>query len=169
MKKFEWTEKIKIGIAGIDEEHKRLIILHNEFLEAVKEHASPKTLHWYLKGLLTATSHHFTSEEALMRAKGYPRLNHHKEIHNRLKRDLNDFLIRFDRDPVRITETTLRFVHSWLVDHIKSEDTLFSVWIEEKAQVSSETYQGLEYNNYELDSEWVRSSEPELPEGYVGS
>lgn len=118
----EWREEMSVGHSVIDDDHKRLIAIINEFERAAKNHASAQVLHETLLLLQDYTNEHFSREEAVQRACRYPYYAEHKREHDELLLKVTEFaqiyFIKRTRpvDPAAIASMA-HFLHDWFTDH----------------------------------------------------
>lgn len=119
-----WKEVYKIGHEQIDAEHQALFELVNRFLDA----NDSGSLTLSAMGMFKHTREHFTHEEDLMRALGYPGIRDHVKQHN-------DLLSRLNRIAESIANDTLdkpeleAFLSHWLLNHIGSADAELAGYI----------------------------------------
>ena len=122
-----WQDEWNSGHAGVDLEHRRLVALGNELLDAVSSR-SPKArreIRDRLELLLAHIRAHFESEEALMRQIGYPEVDRHVQAHQKLlSRSIEMMVSQGSRR--RTYAAILSFlVDEVIVDHMQTWDILF--------------------------------------------
>jgi len=81
-----WCEMFSIVVPYIDDQHKKLVRIVNEFHAALKEKRAGDAVFTTLNRLIEYTERHFRDEEKLMQLAEYPaeHLHEHKKIHARL-------------------------------------------------------------------------------------
>ncbi|MGV7929161.1 MAG: bacteriohemerythrin [Spirochaetota bacterium] len=113
-----WNDKYAVDVVEIDDQHRHLFKLTNDFHDALTVGSAKKNLGEALDALVDYAREHFISEEKLMGACDYPELAHHKIEHDRLTREALDFRKRFvEGKPVSTLEFA-KFLSDWLVRHI---------------------------------------------------
>ncbi len=124
-----WRMKYRVGVDQIDEEHRYLFALINEFHDGHLGGAQRHALQRILNRLVQYAETHFRHEEAIMQAEGYPIYAAHCKLHEelyltiyRLSEDLASGSLRVDMD-------TVRFIRSWLVSHIAQHDLQFAGYL----------------------------------------
>lgn len=124
MIQIEWNDGYKLGLPGIDAEHKSLVDLLNRFLAATKTDTPTSQLGALLHDFIEKTRAHFAGEEREMDRQNYPQFMAHKAEHDRLLSQADNFTRRYlAGDASReITLGTAEFFHRWLVDHIQGTD-----------------------------------------------
>lgn len=113
---FVWKNEYSVGALEIDEQHKQLLNLGNtiahatigEVLQCVVE------LHKYTKV-------HFSSEEQHMRELGFPDLEAHMELHQKLIDDLYGVVEKGFTETKDI-DGFKTFLYEWLNDHLLTQD-----------------------------------------------
>ncbi|MDH5748096.1 MAG: bacteriohemerythrin [Rhodospirillales bacterium] len=133
MPHIKWTNDLSVGIQAIDIDHKLLISLINQLQDSIEEGLGDKTIGSVLNALLDYTFYHFGREELMMQVCGFPDLEQHKKIHEKLKENLLDIQNRFLGDHAAIEEKEiLDFMNNWLTEHIKGTDAKYAPYMENK-------------------------------------
>ena len=117
-----WRKEYEVGVPQIDDEHRRLFSLINEYHD---EHARGDTraqIPRLLNQLVSYAEEHFQHEEKLMSDNGYPLLDKHRELHHDLVASVFAINERLAADPGRARTEILQLVKNWLVDHIIKND-----------------------------------------------
>ncbi len=113
---FEWKEEYSVGNSKLDQQHQYLFRMSNEIQNADFSEAKD-----YIKKLYKYTREHFSFEEEHMQGIGFPELEGHKELHNKMITDLNSITEAFS-DNINSFEEIKIFLYSWWVDHILHQD-----------------------------------------------
>lgn len=120
-----WNDQYLIGQSTIDDEHKTLFRLINDFHTHWSENRDRKDVARVLNQLIQYGELHFQDEERIMAQEGYPELESHRAIHEKLIIEifkLNEELA----DQSRLLERDItKFLKQWLVDHIVHNDYEF--------------------------------------------
>ena len=132
MNRVEWSETLRLGVPAMDSDHRRLLDLSNEFLEAAQDHAPFVRLADILGELIAQTRGHFLAEETLLDRNSYPHLAGHRAEHARLITEAETLLARFvalktgeqprPEDVDSLTMETAAYLQRWLIDHILADD-----------------------------------------------
>lgn len=122
MSEYSWHDFLSLGVEHIDAQHRRLMDIVNDFLDAVHQGRAEEVVRETAAALLAHTVDHFADEEAYMESIGYPDL----ETHHREHRDLRakaermvERVARPDAGNVRDMDVLLK---TWLLDHILNTD-----------------------------------------------
>ena len=79
---------------------------------------------------------HFTHEEALMEASGYPGLQQHVELHEKLAGQVSAFLVSGIDWPEERVRQLRSFLNKWLVAHIITHDLHFGRWYHARVPIT---------------------------------
>ena len=141
----KWSEAMSVGLARLDRDHKILIGLINRLDEAGSDggDGARQVMAEVLEVLVAYTIFHFSREEAVMEACGYPALEQHHEDHAALTREVQDWQQRFHNDPDAIVPSDmLHFLKGWLNHHILLQDMAYRPHVEGNpaAHAAAEAY-----------------------------
>ena len=130
-KYMEWSDALSVDYPDIDEQHKKLVLMINDYYEQLSagDHTSLTVL---LTGLTEYTKFHFRFEEELMHQSTYPESAHHKHEHAALISRVNNITERVNAGVVAPTAEVANFIKSWLISHIMRTDKELAKWLREK-------------------------------------
>lgn len=117
MQKILWNERFNVGIAAMDEQHKRLIELINTLGASVEAGITFDTI----MGMFDYAAVHFHDEETMLQKAGYSELSTQAREHKAFLEKAVEFSKKDLRDPTTSTEIVL-FLRKWLLHHILEED-----------------------------------------------
>ncbi|MGB6410933.1 MAG: bacteriohemerythrin [Candidatus Deferrimicrobiaceae bacterium] len=134
MGKIKWDESLSIGVALIDEQHKKWIEHLGNVQSAIEDHRGMPHVANTLDFLVDYTQFHFSTEEKYMSETGYSELENHRAKHEELKGTLDDLIEDFRDDGVteKINRAIGTFLGNWLRDHIRVVDQAFAAFLKEK-------------------------------------
>lgn len=115
----EWTDRLSVGIEGIDDQHRKLVGMINEAYEATFEPRDSAEAVRLLEAMRDYALEHFAAEEYLMKGIDYPELDSHCKEHQLFVDQLLAFTA--DEEPVD-AEEIFAFLREWLVTHIMGTD-----------------------------------------------
>jgi hemerythrin-like metal-binding protein/PAS domain S-box-containing protein len=121
---FVWSGKYRVGIAKVDQQHKKLVTLINALARQLAEEAPPDGLARVLEELASYTNYHFKTEETLMReyqVDGEFQAGH-RQAHAVFVQEVARATELARRNPQQITTKTLTFLSRWLIQHILGTD-----------------------------------------------
>jgi hemerythrin len=118
----EWRVEMAVGVPSIDEDHKVLISIINEFECCQTLTCAENTA----KKLFNYTKSHFKREEMLLESFHYTGADTHHRGHdhitNKLKSIINGAFIKRDRpDDIIISEIT-ELMRTWVLNHVIGHD-----------------------------------------------
>lgn len=122
----EWTDSYRLGIPGVDQEHRTFFALVKAIETSLAEGDGLGTRE-AMKNLRLYAEAHFAHEEEFLDAVGYPDLARHREEHAEFMRD------------VRVLEATeglptavaVRMARAWIGQHILGTDRRYTTWLDE--------------------------------------
>jgi len=119
--------KFLLGIEHIDRQHRGLFEILGRVHDALlaNDFSAGPTISRSVRELLEYTNEHFSSEEATMKAEGYPALDEHRALHHHLLAKVRDIEIRAEFEAQFGPAELAEFLYSWLADHILTEDMAF--------------------------------------------
>ena len=118
-----WNAKMSVGVFVIDNKHKKLVALINEFYDAIQAGKSHHVLAPVLDGLVAYTMSHFRHEEELFAKATYPASAEHKKEHDELTRQVLEIQVRV-RAGIEgtLSQEVMNFLKNWLISHIQCSD-----------------------------------------------
>ena len=120
-----WSNQYLIGSQTIDSEHQELFRLVNNFHSVWVEKHAPHDIAKILNQLITYADMHFRHEEEIMNAAGYPGLSEHQGIHEGMVERIFKLQQSYEDKSLHLEVDTMKFVKSWLLEHILQEDYRF--------------------------------------------
>ncbi len=124
-----WSTTLSVGITSIDEQHKVLVNLINELHAAMRQRRGANVLNDVLGRLKDYTVKHFKYEEKLFAQHGYPEAEAHAQIHSKLVEKVLDFAEDIRAGRATVSMDLLRFLKSWLTDHIMGTDKKYGPFL----------------------------------------
>ena len=118
-----WNEKMSVGIASIDEQHKKLVGMLNDLFDGVQAGKAAEVLGQVLDGLIAYTAAHFKFEEEHFTKTGYPATAAHKKEHDDLTKQVLDVQAKYKSGVTgTLSLEVMNFLKNWLVTHIQGSD-----------------------------------------------
>ncbi|MCW8835648.1 MAG: hemerythrin family protein [Rhodospirillales bacterium] len=127
IKIMEWSEKFIVDNGLIDNDHKFLIELINEFNENVPNFSTPEDMKPYLLSLKKYTQTHFAREERLQEAAQYNMRKEHRVEHRDMIAQLDRMIAKAETaEGGAVTDAAVEIstflTDVWLVNHILVND-----------------------------------------------
>lgn len=119
-----WSERLETGIAEVDAQHRTLVDLINALGGKYGAGAAPEEVAEILAELERYSVYHFTAEETLMAAQGFPsaRMEAHCASHRNFVSLLRQAGRLVRTSPDDVVGQLMAFLLKWLVFHIGGED-----------------------------------------------
>lgn len=118
----EWNASLSVGIARIDEQHKRMVSCINKLHQAFIDKKGPELQVEIIAEMCDYAANHFALEEELMAKSAYPGMAAHMEEHAQFTREAADLKARSDSGALILTIVLLSFLKDWLKNHILGTD-----------------------------------------------
>ena len=130
--RLEWREEYSVGVQQLDDDHKRLIELLNQFQTAYDYHTGDKFERAALNELVDYTRYHFNREEELMAANGYPELEAHQAEHRAMIAKVELFLADYQERGHDALQAIADYLREWLISHINGTDKRYGPFLNGK-------------------------------------
>ena len=127
-----WKDEYSVGVDSLDNDHRKLLNLINNFQTAVKYQTGEAFEREALDDVVAYTKYHFGREEKMMEEAGYADLEAHKEIHRKMIAKVDEFLIDYEKQGHEALEDVALYLKDWLVGHINGNDQEYSSLLKEK-------------------------------------
>lgn len=122
MPEIEWTSDFEIGIFEIDLQHRSLVSIANQLIDAVEAGKPKSTIEWILDELLVYARMHFVTEEQYLKRYMDKGLSQHKGEHHHLLKAMRRFRKKVHDGDEDVGEKVLEFFSAWLPDHLAGSD-----------------------------------------------
>lgn len=126
MAAIEWNDSLSVRILSIDNQHKRLIDLINNFYKNIQEQTSKEKMSDLIRSLKEYTIIHFSTEEKYMKKFGFPDYEMHKAEHEKFVDRVHSFEERYKTGKLLLTVEVTNFIKDWVSNHIMQTDKKYS-------------------------------------------
>jgi hemerythrin len=128
----EWSDKLSVGVAQFDAEHRRLVGMVNGLFDAVQAGKGREALGGILEELITYTETHFSHEEEIMRAHNYAGVESHAQEHTILTEQVHEIRRKYVAGQgAALSMEMMNFLKNWLVKHIQGTDRKYTRFMNE--------------------------------------
>ncbi|MGP8175859.1 MAG: bacteriohemerythrin [Terracidiphilus sp.] len=118
-----WTNDLSVGVAVMDDDHKKLIGIINQLHYGIKAGHDREILGAVLGQLMEYTRFHFAREEEFFLKTNYLGAATHKKEHENFVSRISNLQTRFKSAPAVMLDLELmRFLRDWLLTHIRGSD-----------------------------------------------
>jgi hemerythrin len=129
----EWTEKLSVGVAQYDNEHKKLVGMVNELYDGMQAGHGKEVVGAILDRLIDYTKTHFANEEKAFVTLNYPDYLSHKAEHDALTRQVMEVQKKYKAGAsVVLSMEVMSFLKNWLVKHIMGTDKAYRPYLNAK-------------------------------------
>ena len=122
-------DNLLLSVPLMDNQHRELIAVVNEFSTAVDAGASRAELELRVTQLIEAFQAHFVSEEGLMQSNGFPGLTLHADEHRKLIAQMTALRDGLGSGDVKLCDALALFVRLWTEQHIAGLDKTFAQFL----------------------------------------
>jgi|GEM_PF-267804 len=133
-----WRDELSVGFEAIDDDHRELVDIINRFEQDIGVAAARRTA----QELNRFALHHFTREEAIQQACGYPAREYHRQQHAELMRQLERVSGALDEqarsDAGHGVPDMVSLVRRWILHHILQSDTLLKPYVAPHASLAED-------------------------------
>jgi len=124
-----WNEQYSVGVTELDDQHRKMIDALNHLQEGLLTKQPPSVIGPLLARLGDLTGRHFSQEERLMAAAGYPDLQPHRTEHGVLLQQIERFKRLNQSGDIALSGDVLDFLKDWLANHILQVDLQYKPWL----------------------------------------
>lgn len=133
MGKIQWSDELGMGVKELDEQHRELIRIVNELIEAAAAKRGGAVIEDIVKQLREYSVVHFRAEEDFMASIDYPGRSAQVQAHADLKREVKEFQRRiYERTEISAREV-LEFMKGWLLNHVLTYDRELAKFVAEQS------------------------------------
>ncbi len=123
MSGFHWRKEFHLGVAELDDPHRRMIALAAEIARCLRTGAAKDETVERVRALTDFAAWHFMEEEKLMVATGFEGSHVHAEQHGELLGQLERFAQRVLSHNCSLeSNKMLAFLRHWVAHHIMHSD-----------------------------------------------
>ncbi len=120
-----WKPVYEIGVPIIDEQHKKWVMLLNEFHNTVRNGSAQIFVEETLNALFDYTEYHFSEEENIFRENEFPGTDAHLAEHQEFIKTLKLLKNDFKKNNLLLSLKTMDALKDWLINHILGTDKEF--------------------------------------------
>lgn len=129
MDAIEWNDSYSVGVAELDEQHKKLFRIINTMFEADDLSLNSQTITDLLTEMVEYASVHFETEERYMSECEYPDLASHIQAHDIFRKKVDELRSARMNENKDMPSDMIRFLYEWLVNHIMFCDKTYAPYI----------------------------------------
>ncbi len=127
-----WNDSYSVGVKKFDYQHKILIDLINQLVDAINTGDGVEETFRVLEGLFDYTVFHFGDEERTLKEYSFPGLKEHENEHKLFLEKIRVFRKELRGGDNSVTEKVNQFLNDWLLEHIMGEDKKYGAFLNRK-------------------------------------
>lgn len=116
-----WNESFSVGVAEIDEQHKKLVEMLGNLLEEMKRGRGKDVMANTINDMFNYAKMHFATEEKYMALYKYPESALHRREHEKFVETAKSFYEGYMNGSLSAIDL-MNFLKNWLVEHILGSD-----------------------------------------------
>jgi hemerythrin len=128
----QWNESLSVKIKELDDQHKKLFDMINNFYEGISTNKSSTAISQIVSEMKKYACLHFATEENIMSKYGYPNLPTHKKHHNDFIVKVQEYEEKINKGYPVLASDIVKFLKDWIIIHIQVEDKVYSNYFEKK-------------------------------------
>lgn len=127
----QWSDKLSVGVAQCDNEHKQLVAMLNELFDSMQAGHGKEALGTILGRLISYTKTHFANEERLLKQHNFAEFVAHKAEHDALAKQVLDVEAKFKAGATSaLSMEVMNFLKNWLLKHIMGTDKHYGPFLQ---------------------------------------
>lgn len=128
MEQIAFDEALRTGFDAIDEQHALFLSMLTDLAAQIEAGRHRQGVLDAFQGMRLYADGHFSDEEALMDAHGYPQLAAHRRLHDTFRSMVAEFESRLGQGVGLVSLETLEYLGVWFIRHIRDEDLRFAAF-----------------------------------------
>lgn len=124
-----WQQKNMLGIPIIDEQHRSIVSMINTLFYFSQNGKNEELIDSVLDSLKQYTRLHFTTEEEMLYACGYPEAESHIAYHREFTAHVEKMLQ--ESDDAEKMGRVMAFLKRWWLHHINNEDRKYVPYVQD--------------------------------------
>jgi len=125
----DWKDSYSVGMAQIDQQHKKLVELINTLHTAMSQGEGKAVVAKVLDELISYCANHFAAEERLFETSSYPDVADHKEKHRKMTAKVLALQKDVQAGKKAISMDVMNFLEQWLDKHILGTDKNYAPYL----------------------------------------
>jgi len=125
MEKIQWSEALSVGVNEIDEQHRKLVDIINNLLDATVLGIDSDIVSDIISRMVDYIDYHFGTEETYMTRFRYPELVSHRNEHRVFIRKVFELRKQHVQDKQDLSLDVLTFLMNWFRRHITETDAAY--------------------------------------------
>ncbi len=129
---FEWCDDYSIGIMAIDIQHKKIIELVDELVQAIRDSREDCIIDEVLDDLVDYANYHFSLEERLLHRYGFADEHDHETQHREFIEMIRSLKVKENVRANNVPRETLDYLENWFCAHELKSDAKYGSYLRAK-------------------------------------
>ena len=124
-----WNDRLLVGVAEIDDDHRCLLDMLNDLYDAIRQKRNKEMVGKLLEDLVDYTRYHFSREEGMFGA-DYAEANQHRAEQENFVAWITEMRSRFIKGSAAAPSLeVVNYLRDWLFDHILGSDQRLGAYL----------------------------------------
>jgi hemerythrin len=128
----EWKDSHSVGVATLDEQHKKIFGLINDLYEGMQKNLESVELKSILKQFADYAEYHFKTEEGLFAEHGYDKKDQHIATHDFYRDKIKEFWDKLQSKEDFLSFKIIDFMEDWWLGHVIGADQQYKEFFASK-------------------------------------
>ncbi|MCK5168846.1 MAG: hemerythrin family protein [Bacteroidales bacterium] len=127
-----WDDSLSIKIDSIDEQHKKLIGMINDFYDSIQNRSNNELISQLISSMKNYTIEHFNFEERLFEKYNYSHSKEHNQEHELFIKKVKELEQKLNSGTIILSFEITSFLKDWLKKHILVSDIKYAGFLIDK-------------------------------------
>jgi hemerythrin-like metal-binding protein len=129
-----WKDSYSVGVASMDEQHKKLFVLIRQLNDAMLAGKGKEVVGQTLDEMIKYVQVHFTAEEKLLSKYNYPGLIEQRREHAAFIEKVSEMQNKLHSGSLTVSVEASQFLSHWISEHIMGIDKKYSAFLASKGE-----------------------------------
>jgi hemerythrin len=137
MRLFKWSKADACFVPKIDDEHRAIYLVADEFQQSLLAGAPDFAVLEVLHRLIATAEDHLLHEERLMRTAHYTARAWHKQQHDSLRKRMRQYVPLVENGDRQAAVSMIEYLSKWLKDHMGVADRMLAAHLRNQDRVGA--------------------------------
>jgi hemerythrin len=120
-----WADKYSVGVAEIDNQHKKLIETINSLNEIIRTIPDKDKIEIIINNIVEYKKFHFATEEKYFHQFGFEGTTLHETAHHNFDINVKKLIETHSDNPLALAFSLIDFLEDWFLKHLTNMDQLY--------------------------------------------
>lgn len=130
--RIQWDYRYSLGVPELDNQHIKLFDMVNDLMSGIESNFRHEATTGALESFLQYAQEHFSTEERVMQAAGYPGYDEQKTEHQKFTGKMTELTAKVETDSDVTSVELAAYIMSWIQNHVLEADAQIGVFIKEQ-------------------------------------